>query len=608
MSRYAPVTMRPAPAAAKTDASAELDPLAARKLRALAEIGRIVVSGADYERVLADVIERIARLLGAAGGGVMLYDAEAGTLITQEPAFGLSSELVREYRVSLSDGGNAASVFVTGEPYVTNDARHDPRVIRRFAVRHAITRLMTVPLRIEGQSIGVFHAIDKVDGDFGPDDLDLMTAIAPQLAVIVHSAMIMRQVREHERQLERVVEVHHEFTDMMLRGEGIDSMLARLSQLVRLPAVLIDAAGAVVATAEGSQKLAERETLLRELAAGADETGRSRSLSVDDATTLVAVRVHVGADTLALLVAEHPAADDASEHVWVLEQASVLFALDIVRARELDGVRARLEGDIIEHLLAATTADEAVSLLRRLNVPVAARYRCAVLEWRSDDRTAILSPQYAVLMTRLQRELRAGLAQELCAAVVAEHAHALWIVVPEGAHDDASARQALRGAVGRVRATIADGGPEVVVGVGTAVAEPLELTRSSREARIAAAVARRGNSRYPVLLYEELGVYRLLAQPAGGADLAEFVQGVLGPLFAYDTAHDVGWTAFLETLVQTNFRVTNAAALAGCHINTAKYRVARIEELLGRDFQSSADRFAIQLALEIRTLGSMLGA
>ncbi|HMJ03937.1 MAG TPA: GAF domain-containing protein [Conexibacter sp.] len=598
--------MRPASAAPGSEEPPGLEPLAARKLRALSEIGSIVVSGADYEQVLADVIEKIAGLLHAHGGGVMLYDAEAGALVTQQPAFGLSPELVNEYRVSLSDGGNAASVFVTGEPYVTNDARHDPRVIRRFAVRHAITRLLTVPLRIEGQSIGVFHAIDKVDGDFDADDLELMTAIAPQLAVIVHSAMIMRQLREHERQLERVLELHDEFTDMLLRGEGAHPLLARLSQLVDLPVLLLDATGAVTATSAEADELAGHEPLLREAADDWGEHDRVRTLRLDDARSLVAVRVNVGADTLGFLVAAHAHDADTAEDVRVLEQASVLFALDIVRARELDAVRGRLEDDIVEHLLAASAPEEAASLLRRLHVPVAERYRCAVLELRPGERLAALSSQFQTLIARLQRELRARLAQEAPHAVVVEHAHALWIVLPETPDDPAFRDDALPRAIGGLRAGIAEA--DFVVGVGTSVAEPLELKRSSEEAGIAAAVARRVGTRRPVLLYEELGVYGLLAQPAGGEEMRRFVETVLGPLAAYDTEHDSGWTEFLETLVQTNFRVTNAAALAGCHINTAKYRVARIEELLGRDFQSAADRFAIQLALEIRTLGAILDA
>lgn len=574
-----------------------------RKLQALAEIGSIVVSADDFEQVLAAVIEKVARLLGARGGGVMLYDPEAGTLVTQEPAFGLSPELVREYRVSLSDGGNAASVFVTGKGYFTNDARHDPRVIRRFAVRHAITRLLTVPLRLEGQSIGVFHAIDKVGGDFDSEDLELMTAIAPQLAVLVHSATVMRESRKHQRELERMLEVQEEFTEMLLRGEEVESLLARLSQLIGLPVLLLDPSGALAAGAEGAPDLAAHGAELGEIAADWAAGERLRTLALDEESALTAVRVQVRSEALGLLVAAHPAGAPSEDAIRALEQASVLFALEIVRARELETIRSRLEGDIVEHLLGATDADEVAGLLRRLGVPAASGYRCALLEMSTAESETTLSPQFKTRLSRLQRELRLRLAQESLPAQVVEHSRALWIILPVG-EDPEAEDTALRRAIGSLPRAKAD----FVVGVGASGEGPLGLKESAEQARIAVSVGRRVGAPTPVLLYDELGVYRLLAQPAGGVEVRQYVDSVLGPLLEYDRDNDADWMAFLRTLVGTNFRVTNAAALAGCHINTAKYRLSRIEELLQRDLQSASDRFAIQLALEIRSLNEMLEA
>lgn len=604
--RYTANAMPSAPAANGQNGRVEPDPLDVRKLQALAEIGSTVISGSNFEQVLAAVIEKVARLLGARGGGVMLYDPEAGTLVTQEPAFGLSPELVREYRVSLSDGGNAASVFVTGQGYFTNDARHDPRVIRRFAVRHAITRLLTVPLRIEGQSIGVFHAIDKVDRDFDAEDLELMTSIAPQLAVLVHSAMVMRQARQHQHELERMLEVQDEFTDMLLRGEGADSLLARLSQLLRLPVLLLDPAGGVSAHSPGADELAARAALLRDLAADDEDGDRTRSVSVDESTDLTAVRVQVHADTLGFLAAAHPSAEGDWEDVRVLEQASVLFALDLVRTRELDAIRARLQGDIVEHLLTATEPQEATSLLRRLGVPPGEGYRCAVLEFGGDGAQLAFSPQFKARLSRLQRELRYRLEQASLTATVIERAHGLWLVLPAGQVEPDRENAALRQAISSLPGANGERGAEFVVGVGATVHGVLDLRESSEQARIAVAVGRQLGDGARVHFYDELGVYRLLAQPAGGAELGQYVDAVLGPLIDYDAENNADWMAFLTTLVQTNFRVTSAAALAGCHINTAKYRLSRIEALLQRDFQSASDRFAIQLALEIRSLGEML--
>ena|SRR5437588_4313339 len=106
----------------------------ARTLRAVSDIGQTMVSDADYEQVLAALIEKVCGLLDAESGGFMLYEPAAGELQLQRPAFGLDDDddRIDIYRVPLSAGGNAVTVFLTGQPYFTNDAPSDPRCIQRY--------------------------------------------------------------------------------------------------------------------------------------------------------------------------------------------------------------------------------------------------------------------------------------------------------------------------------------------------------------------------------------------------------------------------------------------------------------------------------------------
>jgi serine phosphatase RsbU (regulator of sigma subunit) len=179
-----------------------------RQLAALAEIGRTMVSHFDYEHALAAVIEKTAQILDSATGAFMLYDEAAGLLCLQKPAFGRfdNEELLRAYRLPLSAGGNAVTVFLTGEPYLTNVFRSDPRMLKRFVGMSVAQRLMTVPLQVEGRSIGVFHIQDKLSGDYTQDDLALLQLMAPTLAVLVMSSRMLRELRDHRRQLEAALD------------------------------------------------------------------------------------------------------------------------------------------------------------------------------------------------------------------------------------------------------------------------------------------------------------------------------------------------------------------------------------------------------------------
>src|SRR5438874_1954379 len=132
----------------------------------------------------------------------MLYEDETNPLPLQKPAFGIEHEEFLAYRLPLSQASNAVSVFLTGQATMTNDFQNDPRMNKRFARMSRAQGVMTVPLQVEGRSIGVFHVEDKRSGDYTEEDLELLKLMAPTLAVLITSAGMMRDLRHHQGQLE----------------------------------------------------------------------------------------------------------------------------------------------------------------------------------------------------------------------------------------------------------------------------------------------------------------------------------------------------------------------------------------------------------------------
>lgn len=550
--------------------------LTERQLEALAEIGQAIAGEADYESVLAALIERVTRLLGARGGGFMLYDEESGELVTQRPAFGLPDELVEAYRVPVSGGGNAASAFVTGEAYFTNDAREDPRVIRRFAELHGISKLLTVPLRIEGRSIGVYHAIDKQHGEFGPEDVELMRPIAPQLAVVIRAAATMRALREREERLGRALAVHEALTEMLLGGASLAAMVERIAQLLGMPTLLTDAGGRPLS---GD-------------AAGPGEGGDGERLVVP---------VQAGGETLGELIARPGPGGAGEDDLRVMQQAAVLLALELLRERQIDELHRRVEADVLEHLFAAADEREAAQLLERLGVATAPAYRAAIVAIEAADPAAALAGHLQATQARAGRQLRGLLAELGRPGAVVEREGAFWLLVPQPADAEPEADRAAFGELARRVAAELLGRRELrlAIGVGEAVASPRELRGSFAQAEQTVEICRRGGPSGGAVFFADLGVYRLLAQPAGSADLDRYAESVLGPLLRYDEENEASWLEFLAELAAANFGASAAAARAGLHLNTVKYRIGRIQELLGRDFADASDRFDVQLALRI---------
>ena len=119
---------------------------ATRGVDAILAIGTAMATSRDYAQMLGAVIDAVCAVIDAGGGGFMRHDPGANALVLQAPAFGVHDEAtVAQYRVHLDTGGNAARVFLSREPYVTNDAQSDPRFIQRFATGPARPRHRHLP-------------------------------------------------------------------------------------------------------------------------------------------------------------------------------------------------------------------------------------------------------------------------------------------------------------------------------------------------------------------------------------------------------------------------------------------------------------------------------
>ena len=94
-----------------------LSPTAWLEQNAVDSLVQLIRSLPDFERMVANLVQTVTTLFDAEKAGVMLWDSEAQELVLQKPAFGVSNpEIIDQYRVRLSHGGNAIRVFTTGQP------------------------------------------------------------------------------------------------------------------------------------------------------------------------------------------------------------------------------------------------------------------------------------------------------------------------------------------------------------------------------------------------------------------------------------------------------------------------------------------------------------
>ncbi len=606
------------PQAEPSSSLPEADHVSGRHLAALTEISQVLVTAVGFGDAIEHVIATVARALSIESGGILLADHEAGDLVLQAPAFGRMNDLSGgPTRISLAGRSNSVAVFKSGRPYLSNDARNDPAILQSFVDAYGTRSILTVPLQIAGRSIGVFHAVNKVTGGFSNDDVEFLSLIAPHLAIIVRSSEMMRVLRTQHREMEGVLEIESTLNGAFLAGSGLAGLTETLANLLHSPVALTDEAGRVLAFSTVGNVVVKHAlaTLCRILstAAGQENAFSARSgparLSLNDRNEMVeavVLPVLVRGERVGYLAALATPAALGNIQVRALRQAVALFAVEITKGNEVYEIERRLQVDVIDGLLAATSESEAMRLFRRIAADLQFPIRAGFLQL-SETALREVSHGHASYHVRLHRALRAALLTVYQSAEVVPYRDGFVLLLPSPAAPDlhtesddlANALAAMDESMGVRRASYQ-------VGLGKPVSSPARIVRSFEEALAVIAMAAELGHANSALLVEQLDVYRLFLSPTRERDVNEYVDGILGDLVAYDRDHGTDLTKFLRALVQANFNASRVARLLSVHLNTAKYRRRRIEALLGGNLDNPDVRFNVHLALKLLAVHNVL--
>jgi two-component system NtrC family sensor kinase len=175
-----------------------------QELAALVEINRVVTSSLDLDEVLEATMEGIHEIMRVEAGSLVLLDEETGAL-TYRKALGSAPDRIEGQPV-LPDKGLVGHVIASGEPRLANDVERDPYFSGELgeAMEGVIAEaILCVPLTIRDHTIGAIELINKVDGAFGDQDLELLTAMAASVAVAVENANLYAELADFAAELER---------------------------------------------------------------------------------------------------------------------------------------------------------------------------------------------------------------------------------------------------------------------------------------------------------------------------------------------------------------------------------------------------------------------
>jgi sugar diacid utilization regulator len=129
-----------------------------------------------------------------------------------------------------------------------------------------------------------------------------------------------------------------------------------------------------------------------------------------------------------------------------------------------------------------------------------------------------------------------------------------------------------------------------------------DLRKSYDEALMASKVSKRLSLKQPVVWYDDVVLYILLDRIASQPETTGWLDRTLGKLIEYDRVNKSDLVRTLEIFFDTNQVAQQAALSLFVHPKTLKYRLHRIEEILGTDPFSKDQQLNFYLATKLNRL------
>jgi purine catabolism regulator len=315
--------------------------------------------------------------------------------------------------------------------------------------------------------------------------------------------------------------------------------------------------------------------------------------------------VAAGGTDLARIVAYRREGGLTSVTVQALERAATVTALAITKQLAVAAVESKFRGDFLRDALSGTAgpSDVIVDHCAQLGWDISRPLVVVVAELDPLTDTDPAGPTPVVVPTvaaRSPQDRFSSAWQQVIGArdktaPVVGFRHEVVALLPVSPEDEqstvAEVIAAIRGDRGGGRRSFCAGVSRVVMSVDG-------LPDAYQQARRAVAVGRRMGGPGTVAHFDRLGVYRVLSLVAEPIELRSFARDVLGSLVE-DTGEATDLRQTLQALLDSNCNVAETARLLHFHYNTLRYRIGKLERIVGPFTTDPHLRLNVNLALQV---------
>ncbi|TDD76545.1 PucR family transcriptional regulator [Actinomadura rubrisoli] len=453
--------------------------------------------------------------------------------------------------------------------------------------------------------------------------------------------------------LARTEEVHRALVQIVLCGGGLQEVVDEVATLLDVAVVVLDGEQRVLAGAGPDEQVQAMRAFDagRHTACGRGGCGIAGAHGTSDH---LVVPVVAGGFDHGRIIAFSPGGTLRGTDLGILERAATVAALVVTKQQAVAAVESKYRADFLRDVLAGRAGDDdrivahcdgfGWDLDRPMMVVVAeldgrprgtgtgsapqasgaeAEGRPAgAARSRERGRAAEPDPGTRGVRGAEERSAQERLAAAWTTAVrrhdpgaaVASFAHEVVAVIGVDADDPVPSPPAGPGRPpglpsGPVQAMVKEASSVFAehlpvrrtfsTGVSRTVTSPAELPEAYEQAVKAVRVGRQLHGAGARAHFDQLGVYRLLSLVSDPAELHAFVRETLGDLASDDEPELVDLRRTLQVLLETNLNVAETARRLHFHYNTLRYRIGKLERMLGAFTEDAHLRLNLTLALHV---------
>jgi len=217
----------------------------ARHLRLLTETIAAVNSTLDLEEVLALVARKVAEALDTEACFVYLYDEGADELVLRATHGTAVEAMTRRPRMRPGEGITGTAAAERTPIMIAAQADLDPR-FKGFAnlPEDQYESILAVPILAREKLAGALNVRTIAPREFTPEEIELLVAIAGQVAQTIEHAKLYTEAQRRVAELEALARISEAVSESLYLEESLEAIVTTTVQAV-------DATGAALVLEDG---------------------------------------------------------------------------------------------------------------------------------------------------------------------------------------------------------------------------------------------------------------------------------------------------------------------------------------------------------------------